>query len=215
MKILAVEFSSERRSVAVVDDGRVLAEAVEIGGRAAIELVQKALTESKVEREQIECIAIGIGPGSYTGIRGAISLAQGWQLGGEVKLLGISSVECVAAQAQGEKLFGDVAVIVDAQRDEFYVGRYSIDANTFKETETLRIVPRAETEQLPVTLIGPDVERLRALGDKCFKKFPEAAMLGKLAAHRSDFVAGETLEPIYLREVSFVKVRAPAIKHDA
>ncbi|MGZ5566967.1 MAG: tRNA threonylcarbamoyladenosine biosynthesis protein TsaB, partial [Limisphaerales bacterium] len=80
MKILAVEFSSERRSVAVVENGRVLGEAFEMGGRAAIALVERALATSNVDREQIECIAVGTGPGSYTGIRGAISLAQGWQL---------------------------------------------------------------------------------------------------------------------------------------
>jgi tRNA threonylcarbamoyladenosine biosynthesis protein TsaB len=116
MKILAVEFSSERRSVAVVENGRVLGEAFEMGGRAAIELVEKALAAAKVEREQIDGVAIGIGPGSYTGIRGAISLAQGWQLARDVKLIGISSAECIAAQAQQDKLFGNVAVVVDAQR---------------------------------------------------------------------------------------------------
>src|SRR6476620_717256 len=109
-----------------------------MGGRAAIELVEKALAHAKVEREQIECIAVGIGPGSYTGIRGAISLAQGWQLARGVKLLGISSVECVAAQAQRDNLFGEIAVIVDAQRDEFYVGKYTVDTNGFTETEPLR-----------------------------------------------------------------------------
>src|SRR3954449_7815273 len=106
MKILAVEFSSERRSVAVVENGRVLGEAFEMGGRVAIGLVERALAEAKVEREQIECIAVGIGPGSYTGIRGAISLAQGWQLARDIKLLSISSVECMAAQAQRDKTFG-------------------------------------------------------------------------------------------------------------
>jgi tRNA threonylcarbamoyladenosine biosynthesis protein TsaB len=214
MKILAVEFSSERRSVAVVHDGRVLAEAVEMGGRAAIELVEKALAEGKVEREQIECIAVGIGPGSYTGIRGAISLAQGWQLGREVKIVGISSVECVAAQAQRDKVFNEVAVIVDAQRDEFYAGQYSVDANGYKEVAPLRIVPRAEAKALNATLVGPDAERLRGQG-ATFKTFPEAAMLGQLASRRSNFILGEKLEPIYLREVNFVKVQTPAVKQSA
>jgi tRNA threonylcarbamoyladenosine biosynthesis protein TsaB len=202
MKILAIEFSSERRSVAVVDDGRVLGEAVEMGGRAAITLVEEALIKAKVEREQIECIAVGIGPGSYTGIRGAISLAQGWQLARDIKLLSISSVECMAAQAQRDKTFGNIAVIVDAQRNEFYVGKFAVDGNGFREIEPLEIVPRADAQELSFTFIGPDADQLGAKT----KTYPAAAMLGQLASRRMDFIPGEKLEPIYLREITFAKV---------
>ena len=71
-------------------------------------------------------IAVGLGPGSYTGIRVAISMAQGWQLARGVKLLGVSSAECLAAQAQAEKIFGRVNVVIDAQRNEFYLATYEI-----------------------------------------------------------------------------------------
>ncbi len=205
MKILAVEFSSERRSVAVVDNGVVLSQAVAIGGRAAIDLVDQALGESKVQREQIDCIAVGVGPGSYTGIRGAISLAQGWQLAKDIKLIGISSVECIAAQARHNKTFGNIAIAVDAQREEFYIGRYQIDLTAYKETEPLRIVPAHEARQLQeqgVIIIGPDAE---AFGGR--QLFPEAASLGILAATKTHFISGENLEPIYLRETAFVKVK--------
>jgi len=60
----------------------VLAEQAEAAGQDVppLRLVERALAEAKVERGQIECVAVGLGPGSYTGIRGAIALAQGWQL---------------------------------------------------------------------------------------------------------------------------------------
>ena len=50
-------------------------------------------------------------------------MAQGWQLARGVKLLGVSSAECLAAQAQAEKIFGRVNVVIDAQRNEFYLAR--------------------------------------------------------------------------------------------
>ena len=77
MKILAVEFSSERRSVAVLAEGRVLGCAAETGGRTAraFSLIESALREARLEREDIECVAVGLGPGSYAGIRAAIALA--------------------------------------------------------------------------------------------------------------------------------------------
>ena len=101
MKILAFEFSSPQRSVAVLNaetGGRVRAssEVLESSPRNTMKplgMVESALQQAGLEREQIEGIAIGLGPGSYTGIRAAIALAQGWLLGREVKLLGVSSAE--------------------------------------------------------------------------------------------------------------------------
>src|SRR5687768_8901395 len=95
MKILALEFSSERRSVAVVENGDVLGEAHEQGGKhtRAFELIERALAAARLEREQIECVAVGLGPGSYMGIRIAIAIAQGWQLARGVKTAGVKSAE--------------------------------------------------------------------------------------------------------------------------
>src|SRR6185369_6233116 len=100
MTILALEFSSEQRSVAILR-GKTVAEAVETGGRhtAAFGLIEKVLADAQVEREQIDVLGIGLGPGSYTGIRSAIALAQGWQLARRVRLAGVSTVQCMAAQA--------------------------------------------------------------------------------------------------------------------
>src|SRR5437879_1951510 len=140
MKILALEFSSAQRSVAVVQSVRdsssspslaVLSEIVEPGSLAvnAIGMIDASLRQAQAEREQIECLAIGLGPGSYHGIRLAIAVAQGWQLAaGEerVRLLGISSAECIASQARDEGLLGRVSVVIDAQRGEFYLATYDV-----------------------------------------------------------------------------------------
>ena len=87
MTILALEFSSPQRSVAVVrrhagDASFVASEVVEAGagGTRVLGMIENALREAGLEREQIEVLAIGLGPGSYTGIRVALSVAQGWQL---------------------------------------------------------------------------------------------------------------------------------------
>ena len=215
MTILALEFSSGQRSVAVVRRGAgdasfVASEAVETGagGTRAFGMIEDALREAGLEREQIDVIAVGLGPGSYTGIRVALSVAQGWQLAspnGGVKLLGISSAECVAAQAQAENISGRVNVMIDAQRNEFYLAAYEMSAAGRKEIEPLRIVTRAEVESRAGAnelLIGPEVTRWYPNGRMVL---PRAAMLGQLALNRNDFAAGNKLEPIYLRETNFVK----------
>ena len=189
----------------------LLGQASERGGRRAIELVEQALASAKCEREDIECLVIGRGPGSYTGIRGAISLAQGWQLGREVKILGISTAECLAAQARVEKPSGTVWIVIDAQRNEFYLTKWEFSEQGLRELDPLHLVPAAEVESLcraGERVIGPDIEQWFPSAKNVF---PDAAMLGRLAAGRSDFVRGEELTPIYLRLTEFVKAPPPRI----
>jgi tRNA threonylcarbamoyl adenosine modification protein YeaZ len=229
MKILAVEFSSEQRSVAVVlaekwqerqrrpaaEEDRaqppgasnvvLLGRAVESGGHRALGLVEEALRQASCEREEIETLAIGLGPGSYTGVRGAIALAQGWQLGRGIQVLGLSSVECLAAGAERERLYGPASIVIDAQRNEFYVARYEIAPGAWRETEALRLAARAEIEaraQRGETLLGPGVAEWFPSARNLH---PDAAILGRLASERRDFMPAEKLEPIYLRETAFKK----------
>jgi len=209
MTILALEFSSSRRSVALAHEtGPVLAEAVEsTGGRGtnALGLIDQALAAARLPRQAIDVLAVGLGPGSYTGIRAALAVAQGWQLARNVKTLGISSTESLAAQAQAEGLHGRVHLVMDAQRGEYYLARWEISDTERRSLSPLAIVPAAELaarEAVGEICAGPD--RKRAL-------FPSAAMLAVLAQTRCDFVSAETLTPIYLRETMFVK--APASRN--
>jgi tRNA threonylcarbamoyl adenosine modification protein YeaZ len=213
MKILALEFSSSQRSVAVLDSAERASEVVETGtgANAPLVMIEEALRQAALEREQIECVVVGLGPGSYTGIRSAIALAQGWQLARGVKLLGISSAECIAAQAQTDGVIGQVSVIIDAQREEFYLATYELAQDGYREIEPLRIVTHEEllrTAEGGSVLIGPEVTRWVESGRIAF---PRAATLGKLALSRTDFIAGEKLEPIYLRETKFVKAPPPRV----
>jgi tRNA threonylcarbamoyl adenosine modification protein YeaZ len=163
-----------------------------------------------LKRTQIECVALGLGPGSYNGIRGAIALAQGWQLASGVKLIGVSSVECIAAQAQAEKIFGAVAVVIDAQRGELYVENYDIGIKSLKNTIPLRIMTLTELNAAGNELrqvVGPEIGNWLSVG-RCV--FPSAATLGQLASNRNDFVSGSELTPIYLRATTFVK--APPLR---
>lgn len=252
MTVLALEFSSAQRSVAVLDlkeggaspwpekDGAMtrprpparIAEAIEAGagGTNAFSLIEKALAGAGRAREQIEVIVVGVGPGSYSGIRVAISMAQGWQLafagprqdaivGGVatarrklargVKLLGVSSAECLAAQAQTEEIFGRVNVVIDAQRNELYLASYEISPRGWKETRPLRIVSLAEMRtqaEAGEIWVGPEATRWWPEGKNLF---PSAMTLGQLSMGRTDFVNGDKLAPIYLRETNFVKASPP------
>jgi len=213
MKILALEFSSPQRSVAVLNtDARdtVLAagEIVESAPAHTMKplgMAEAALRQAGLEREQIECLAVGLGPGSYNGIRVAIALAQGWQLATRVKLFGVSSAECVAAQAFSDGLTGEWNVVIDAQRGEFYLAGYELGAGNWREVSPLHLTTRNEVlkhERTGGKLIGPEVIRWFPSGRAVF---PRAETLGRLALKRNDFVSGDRLEPIYLRQTNFAK----------
>jgi tRNA threonylcarbamoyl adenosine modification protein YeaZ len=214
MKVLALEFSSSQRSVAFVDaqpGGAVLhaGEVVHSGGRAtpAFSMTAEVLAQAGIEREAIECLAVGLGPGSYHGIRVAIALAQGWQLARGVRLLGISSVEAIAAQAQAEGVRGSVTIVVDAQREELYLAGYDLSDRGGCETQPLRLAPVKQVQptlKTDAVFVGPEVTRWFPEGRTIF---PRAEILARLAANRSDFVSGEKLEPIYLRATTFVKAK--------
>jgi tRNA threonylcarbamoyladenosine biosynthesis protein TsaB len=212
MKILGLDFSSAQRSAAVFNDEDAVAhQEVDVSpGRdmKPFALIESALRLAKLEREEIECIAVGIGPGSYAGIRVAISLAQGWQLGTGVRLLGISSVAGIAAQAGADGVSGKFSVAIDALRGEFYLASYETTGRGVTEIIPLKLTTLAEAQELERAgelLIGPEATRWFPNGRLIS---PHAAMVARLAAQRSDFVAGEKIEPIYLRETTFVK--APA-----
>ncbi len=223
MIALALEFSSAKRTVAVLDlpnppatePARVLSCAQERETRAArpLALLERALAEAGADRGAVECIAVGLGPGSYTGIRSAIAVAQGWQLARAVKLLGVSAMEALAWQAQQSGMTGSIHIAVDAQRREFYLASFRIAGGGRERTQPLRLAPVSEMVEIAA-------RAGRIVGPGLVKSFPNAIDLeptanavGLLAAGRNDFLAGEKLEPIYLREVTFVKAPKPGALH--
>jgi tRNA threonylcarbamoyl adenosine modification protein YeaZ len=205
MKILALDFSTLRRSAAVVDEnGNVLSSVTQQPQRAGspFPLISEAL--GKIAQEEIEAIAIGLGPGSYTGIRSSLAIAQGWNLARNIPAAGVSSAEAVAFAAVEKGLRGEVEVVIDAQRNELYSAIYLLTAETFSLVRPLKIVGQPETKRL----IGPEANRWSA---EAIIMEPSAAAVGRLAARAKKFGPPEELEAIYLREPSFVK--APAVRH--
>ncbi|MGB9602401.1 MAG: tRNA (adenosine(37)-N6)-threonylcarbamoyltransferase complex dimerization subunit type 1 TsaB [Verrucomicrobiia bacterium] len=211
MKILAIEFSSKQRSVAVGVDGEIVGYSEESNDSALspFKLIDSALNNAKVSKTDIECISVGTGPGSYTGIRIAISIAQGWQLARNIKLLGVNSAESIAEKLAFDKMNGKYRILIDAQRGEFYCSEYDVEQGQYKCVNPLRIVKLNE--------ISKDVDRIIAgydlpeLGSPGVNVFPDAKSIYRLSLKKQTFINGEQLEPIYLRQVAFVKAPPPRI----
>lgn len=213
MNLLALEFSSPRHGVAVVsvrnETVRVVGAAEDqpaAGGARPLTLVQRALEAAGLQRADLDALAVGLGPGSYTGIRRILALAQGWHLARGIPVFGVNSVEACAVVARQEGLRGSVVIVVDAQRGELYAALYELDEVGCREVIPLQIVSVAGARELAEThsavIVGPEAPRWFAQGRVLF---PTAAAVGMLAVGRSAVTAPEHLEPIYLRAARFVK----------
>ena len=118
----------------------VEAEARRASNTQLLPRIDAALAEHDVAREDIACVAVGRGPGSFTGVRIAMATAKGIASALEVPLVGVSSLDAVAwnAWAAGER--GPLSVVADAMRKEVYPVRYLLNDTGIERLEADRVV---------------------------------------------------------------------------
>ncbi len=123
MKILAVETSTEYCSVALWQ-GSALSERCELVGQKHSEvllaMLDALLKDAGIGIKQIEGIAFGKGPGSFTGVRIACGVAQGLALGAGVDVVGVCTLQALAAASGKDK----VIAAIDARMGELYLAVY-------------------------------------------------------------------------------------------
>jgi tRNA threonylcarbamoyl adenosine modification protein YeaZ len=119
-KVLAIDTSTSRTSVAIIQDGEVLYSGFKDGvtahGPSLPALVQEALAVSDVDG-----VVVGMGPGPFTGLRVGIAFAQSFALAREIPVRGVCSLDAIAGQIHES----DFIVTVDARRKEVYWARYT------------------------------------------------------------------------------------------
>jgi tRNA threonylcarbamoyladenosine biosynthesis protein TsaB len=188
MLILAFDTATEIAASALVADGEVLGERV---SRAVtlLEDVDALLRQGGAHPRDLEALAVGIGPGSFTGVRVGLATARGLALALDVPVAGVSTLDALAAGAPG------ATPVIDARRREIFV----------LQGEP-RVLPPAELELAPGTLcVGngavryrSDLERAGAEipPDDDQRHVPRARFHAELAR---DFGPAEAVEPLYLR----------------
>ena len=128
MKLLAIETSTEACSVALYVDGEI-AERHELAPRRHTQLVlpwaDELLAHAGLAKSQLDAIAVGRGPGAFTGVRLAIALAQGLALALDRPVLPVSTLATLAMQGQGPRILA----AIDARMGEVYLGAFLRDAD--------------------------------------------------------------------------------------
>ena len=160
MKVLALSTSTHRGSAAVLEGDRVLGVSgyADLGGHAEriFSAVTEALDAAALKRTDIGLVACDIGPGSFTGVRVGVASAKGLALGLNVPLVGVGSLEAMAAAAFATGAAGpqDVVVaVIDAKKQEFFLAAYDASGQTLW---TPAHVPLADASRI----VGTELSRL-------------------------------------------------------
>jgi len=226
MWILAIDFSSPRKGVCVypVNNLQAPGSGFQLPLPGAIEvfdgpstplvpfrLIDSAIAMAGIKPENVGGIVIGSGPGSYTGIRVAIAIAQGWKIAfgpREIRFFQIPSYEAIIANAAAQGIRGDASVIIDAQQNELYLAKFKITDNGWSETEALHIVPAAMIGKLTqgTIVVGPDSQNWIADG---VNVYPSLAYLAYATLKSAPVIDPSNLTPIYLRQPGFKKAPPP------
>ncbi|QDL36009.1 tRNA (adenosine(37)-N6)-threonylcarbamoyltransferase complex dimerization subunit type 1 TsaB [Rhodoferax sediminis] len=159
MKLLAFDTSTEVMSIAVAHDGEVWQHTGAGGAQASstlIPAIQSLMAQAGLRLEQLDAIAFGRGPGSFTGLRTACSVAQGLAFGAsaklmsrsgalsEVKVLPIDTLLALAEEARYLHGATRVRALLDARMDEMYLADYEFESNLWRPDGDFSLI-RPET----------------------------------------------------------------------
>jgi len=143
-RILAIDTATEACSVALYNQGETLAH-FELCAREhtqrILPMVQQILAEAGLSLTQLDALAFGRGPGSFTGVRIGIGMAQGLSLGAELPLLPVSTLQTMAQGAYRLTGADNVLAAIDARMGEVYWGEFSRNAQgVWSGEETEKVI---------------------------------------------------------------------------
>jgi tRNA threonylcarbamoyladenosine biosynthesis protein TsaB len=176
-------------------------------------MLTELLGEADLELQQLDGLAYGMGPGSFTGLRIACGVAQGLGLGADLPVLGISTLETLAEEAGEDR----VLACLDARMNEVYAALYQRDVSGWRCLSGPLVCPPEAVPQPDDTgfigvgsgfLAYPNLAASR-LNRIDASLIPHARAMARLAAprlQRGEGLSAEHAEPLYIRDKVALKI---------
>ena len=226
--ILAIETSSELASCALLAGDNVFVRAssgVRTHSQSVLPMVQELLQEAGLALAQLDAVAFGAGPGSFTGVRTACGVAQGLAFGAGLPVLPMVTLEAMAEACRTRTGAHEVLAVLDARMGEVYWAQYRFEDGAWREAAAPALC--APQDVAPLAAAG-----LQACGNG-FSAYPDAfagqpyaagaladivphaqelAVLGAAALASGQGVPAAQAQPIYLRnKVAYTSAERQAI----
>ncbi len=219
MKLLAIETATEACSAALLQDGE-FRERYEVQPRRQSELilalVEGLLAEAGIRPEELDALAFGCGPGSFTGVRIAAGVAQGIAFGADIPVVSVSTLAALAQRHYRESGRKRLLPAFDARMGELYWGCYEVGAEGVVEPVRDDCLVSSDRAQWPegggwhgvgsgwstygdllTGRMGGDLESVTA-DLHCSAR--DVALLGSVGFRRGAAVRADRALPVYLRD---------------
>lgn len=219
MRILAFETSAKATSVALLEDGVLLAESYQNAGLThsvtILSMAENLMKTCGVGAEDVDAVAVAMGPGSFTGVRIGIAAAKGFAWGRELPLYGVSTLEAMALGYGAES--GLVCPAMDARRSQVYNALFRVEGGKLIRLREDRAISLEELAQdlknwdSPVIFVGDGANlcyNTIGIHEERFRLAPEhrrhqrasgVALAAEAAIARGESGDGAALQPNYLR----------------
>tara|TARA_X000000368_G_scaffold151991_1_gene119784 strand:- start:1309 stop:1974 length:666 start_codon:yes stop_codon:yes gene_type:complete len=214
-KILAIETSSDACSVAI-SDGELDYSFHELMPKqhteALIGVIDELLNSASLDIEDIEAVAVGCGPGSFTGIRLACSTAQGISISQNIRGIVVPSLDILASSLNRTQSAEKIVTIINANMDRLYLAEYNYSGRILKNSEIASIPISAFNQKKydkETFFIGEGcrlvLDSINKVSSQISFELPSALELLQMAKEKhasEDTVTSEQILPLYLTEES-------------
>ncbi|MFN2355315.1 MAG: tRNA (adenosine(37)-N6)-threonylcarbamoyltransferase complex dimerization subunit type 1 TsaB [Desulfopila sp.] len=169
--------------------------------RRLISTVDRLFQETRAQWADISAVAVGLGPGSFTGLRIGMATAKGFAAAAQKKLVGVATLEGLAARCLGEL---PVYAAIDARKKQVYCAGYSVSAgkrpqmlNDIQAISPVRLIQQLHEEQHQQVVIVGDA--VHAYGDLWRRELGDMVRFAPAALHASSadaigLICGELLQ---------------------
>jgi len=206
MYILGVDTSTEFASVALLKDGILVSELKDSGkfahNQRLFEMIDEILKGAGIAIKDVDLFAVGVGPGSFTGLRVGVSAVKGMAIGLGKKIIPVSSMDSSALRAfsdlGGEK---KINIILEGKQKDFFHAEYSFDGSDVEKISEIIVRPYEDSCYINGVTAGNVKKELIGIKNYYENFFPDAAYIGRLAFIRRENGGKDySFEPEYYKE---------------